>query len=125
MAANLDRPVIVMPTGAPNGAVIVGTGSAVEAHVLVSGTDQVDAVTIEAWNTSGAAITVTVTWPNTSGGSSNVTRSLAAGNVGPAVIIDRWTGNGGGSITVSGAAGSFFKVSVERYDAGKNGRDPA
>jgi len=122
MSANLDRPVLVTPTGAPGGYVIVGTGSDREAHTLISGRDQMDVVTIEVWNNTAGNKVATVKWPNTDGGSSDVSMSVLASAVdGVVPLIDRWTGNGGGVVYVNGAAGLFFKVNVERYQAGKSG----
>lgn len=116
MAANLDRPKIITPTGCPNGAMIVGTGSDIVAHTLVSGTDEIDVVTIECYGSTRG----TVKWPSTAGGTVSLTADPAA-STGPAIIIDRFTGNGGGSVIVNGAATCAFKVSVERYPAGSKG----
>lgn len=112
-----------MPTGAPNGGVIVGTGSAVEAHTLVSGTDWIDAVTIEAWAPGGGAVSPTITWPNTGGTATTVTLTLVA-NSGVQVLIDQWEGNGGGVVYITGPATTAYKVHVQRHPKGKNEPDP-
>lgn len=118
MSADLNKPVLVTPSGAKGGAVIAGTGSDIVAHTLVSGTDQMDAVTIECWNTTAGALTATVKWPTTTGGTASLTTSLSAGNAGAIPLCERWTGNGGGDVIVNGAAGLNFKIGVERYAAG-------
>lgn len=133
MAADLNRPILVIPSGTANGAVFDGATSPTTVHTLISGTEWIDAVTIEAWNTTAAALTAGVSWPNTGGSATTVKRTLGAAGETVVVVIDRWTGNGGGAITVTslnatgaaGALGVSFKVSVERYPAGKNEPDPA
>lgn len=117
MAADLDKPKIITPTGCPNGALIVGTGSSIEAHTLVSGTDEIDAVTVELISLAGT-LTGTLTWPNTSGTATTISRSAAITD-GAVLMIDRWTGNGGGKVFITGPANTAYKVSVERYPAGK------
>lgn len=116
MAADLNRPKIVMPSGCPNGAVIIGTGGAVTAHTLVSGTDEVDVVTIYAHDAGGGASTATVGWPATTGASRTLSVSTTAND--PPLLILRHIGNGGGVVTVNGASNITFIVSVERYSAG-------
>lgn len=117
MAASLDRPKIIVPTGCPGGGAVVGTGSNVLVHTLVSGTDEVDAVTVLAWgSTSSAAIVV---WPTTTGGTTSPTINTVAGN-GVDLVIDRWEGNGGADVFVNGPATIAFKVSVTRYPVGTN-----
>lgn len=117
--ADLNRPKIIIPTGCANGAVVIGTGADIVVHTLVSGTQEVDAVTVEAFGTTAA----TVKWPATDGTTASITGTPAAATA-TLPIIDRWIGNGGGNVIVNGATTVAFKVSVERYMAGSQ-NEPA
>jgi hypothetical protein len=116
MAADLNRPKIVIPTGCPNGAVIIGTAGTVTAHTLVSGTAEVDVVTIYAHYGGGGSVQATVGWPATTGASRTMAVSITS--VEPPLLILRHVGNGGGAVTVNGGTGVTFIVTVERYPAG-------
>lgn len=117
MAANLDRPKIIIPSECPNGAYVIGTGSDILVHTCTSGKDEIDAVTVEGAATAGQILIVKCT--ATTGALVSIPCQVT-GNEPPVPVIDRALMCGGAQVYVNGTATAVFKVSVERYPVGTN-----
>lgn len=86
------------------------SGGAQTLHTSVTGTADIDVVTVEAVNTSGSDVDLTVLWGGTTSPDDEITKTIPAGKVGPIVVVDRRRINNGLAIKVYASSANVVNV---------------
>jgi len=78
-------------------------------HTCASGTDQIEAITIQANNKSGSTVTLTVQWGGTTDPDDAITIDVPSGR-GPIVVCDRMRLNNSLSVRAYASTGSAVAI---------------
>lgn len=78
-------------------------------HTCAAGTDQIEALTLEAVNKSGSTVTLTIEWGGTTDPNDLTTIDVPSGR-GPIVVIDRRRMNNGLAIRAFASTGSVVAI---------------